>query len=71
LPDGDDIQIEERAQEEVTRFGGVITAPEGVAAVNPAFDVTPYRYINAIVTESGIASPPFTESLKLAVGGGN
>ena len=71
LPDGDGIQIEERAQEEVTRFGGVITAPEGVAAVNPAFDVTPYRYINAIVTESGIASPPFTESLKLAVGGGN
>ena len=70
LPDGDGIEIEQRAPEEVTRFAGVMTAPEGVDAVNPAFDVTPHRYINAIVTEKGIASPPYTESLKLAVTGG-
>ena len=71
LADGDGIEIEERPQEEVTRFGGVRTAPEGVAAVNPAFDVTPHRYISAIVTESGIASQPYTESLMLAVSGGS
>ena len=70
LPGGDGIEIEERAPEEVTRFGGVQTAPEGVAAVNPAFDVTPHRYISAIVTESGVASPPYAESLLLAVRGG-
>ena len=69
LPDGDGIEIEERAPEEVTRFGGVATAPDGVAALNPAFDVTPHRYVSAIVTERGIASPPFTESLMLAVNG--
>lgn len=70
LPDGDGIEIEERAPEEVTSFGGVRTAPEGVAAVNPAFDVTPHRYITAIVTESGVASAPYAESLLLAVRGG-
>lgn len=69
LPDGDGIEIEQRAEEEVTRFGGVKTAPEGVRAVNPAFDVTPHRYIDAIVTEMGVASPPFTESLMLAIKG--
>ena len=69
LPDGDGIEIEERAPEEVTRYGGVATAPEGVAALNPAFDVTPHRYVSAIITERGIASPPFTESLMLAVNG--
>ena len=66
LADGDGIEIEQRPPAEVTRFAGVATAPEGVAAVNPAFDVTPNRYISAIVTEQGIASPPFTESLMLA-----
>jgi methylthioribose-1-phosphate isomerase len=70
LPDGDGIEIEERAPEEVTRFGGVATAPDGVAALNPAFDVTPHRYIKAIVTEAGIATEPYTESLMLAVNGG-
>ena len=70
LPNGDGIEIEERPPEEVTRFGGVATAPDGVAALNPAFDVTPHRYIKAIVTEAGIASEPYTESLMLAVNGG-
>ncbi len=69
LPDGDGIEIEQRAEAEVTRFGGVMTAPEGVRAVNPAFDITPHRYIDAIVTEMGVASPPFTESLMLAIKG--
>ena len=69
LPDGDGIEIEERAPEEVTRFGGVQTAPEGVSAINPAFDVTPHRYITTIVTESGIACAPYGESLMLAVRG--
>ena len=69
LPDGDGIEIEERPPEEVTRFGGVQTSPDGVDAVNPAFDVTPHRYISAIVTEAGIASQPYNESLVLAVNG--
>jgi methylthioribose-1-phosphate isomerase len=69
LPNGDGIEIEERAPEEVTRFGGAPTAPDGIDALNPAFDVTPHRYVSAIVTEGGIAAPPFTESLMLAVNG--
>ena len=70
LPGGDGIEIEERSQTEVTHYRGVPTAPEGVLAVNPAFDVTPHRYVDAIVTERGIATAPYTESLKLALGGG-
>ena len=71
LPNGEEIEIEQREPSEVTRFGGIATAPEGVAAVNPAFDVTPHRYIDAIVTEKGVALPPYTESLMLAVNGGS
>ena len=71
LPNGEEIEIEQREPNEVTRFGGIATAPEGVAAVNPAFDVTPHRYIDAIVTEKGVALPPYTESLMLAVNGGS
>ena len=66
LPAGDEIQIEERAAEEVTHFNGHLTAPEGVPAANPAFDVTPNRYISAIVCEGGVCRPPYTESLLLA-----
>lgn len=68
LAAGDEIQIEERAAEEVTHFQGKPTAPLGVPAENPAFDVTPHRYISAIVSESGVARPPYQESLMLAVG---
>ena len=67
LPSGEDIQIEQRAAEEVTHFQGSPTAPEGTEALNPAFDVAPHRYVTAIVTEAGIAWPPYLESLKLAV----
>ena len=66
LPTGDEIQIEERASEEVTHFNGHLTAPEGVPTANPAFDVTPNRYISAIVCEGGVCRPPYTESLLLA-----
>jgi len=67
LPTGDHIHIEQRPPEEVTHWRGVPTAPPGVQALNPAFDVTPHRYIAAIVTEGGIARPPYQESLMLAV----
>ena len=68
LESGDGIEIEERPSEEVTKFQGVDTAPSGVLAINPSFDVTPHNYLSAIITESGVARPPYHESLKLAVG---
>jgi len=67
LSSGDEINIEERPPEEVTHFRGERTAPEGVTAANPAFDVTPNLYISAIVTENGICRPPFMTSLKSSV----
>ncbi len=67
LPDGDHIPIEERDPAEVTHVQGTAVAPEGAPAYNPAFDVTPHRYITGIVTEEGICYPPFTESLRDAV----
>ena len=63
LATGDGIPIEERRPEEVTGFGGVQTAPEGIGIANPAFDVTPHRYISAIVTEVGVARDPYDISL--------
>jgi methylthioribose-1-phosphate isomerase len=67
LSNGDQIEIEERSSDEVTEFRGVQIAPEGVEAYNPGFDVTPAKYVNAIITEAGIARPPFNQSLNLAV----
>jgi methylthioribose-1-phosphate isomerase len=58
-----EIPIEERSAEEVTHLAGVRIAPD-VRAAHPAFDVTPARYIAAIITERGIARPPFEESLR-------
>lgn len=63
LPTGDLIPIEERDIAEVTDAGSVRLAPEGVAVYNPAFDVTPAEYVTAIITERGVAYPPFVESL--------
>lgn len=63
LPTGDLIPIEERDISEVTEAGDVRLAPEGVAVYNPAFDVTPAAYVTAIITERGVAWPPFIESL--------
>jgi methylthioribose-1-phosphate isomerase len=64
IPSGDAIPIEQRAESEVTHIQGVPIAPAGTRALNPAFDVTPNRYISAIVTERGVAKPPFVESLR-------
>jgi len=64
LASGDEIPIEQRSQEEVTHIQGVGIAPEGTQAQNPAFDVTPHRYITAIITERGIIREPYGEGLK-------
>lgn len=64
LATGDGIPIEERSPEEVTGFGGVQTAPEGIGVANPAFDVTPQRYVSAIITEAGVAKAPYEASLR-------
>jgi methylthioribose-1-phosphate isomerase len=60
---GAGIPIEERPADEVTHHGGRRLAPAGVAVRNPAFDVTPARYVTAIVCERGVARPPYEESL--------
>ncbi len=62
-PSGEYIPIEERSGREITEFGGRQVAPKGVRTFNPAFDVTPAELVTAIITERGIAYPPFTESL--------
>jgi methylthioribose-1-phosphate isomerase len=63
LASGDDIPIEQRAASEVTHVFGVPVAPEGTLVQNPAFDVTPNRYVSAIITERGVARAPYGESL--------
>ncbi|MFQ6057882.1 MAG: S-methyl-5-thioribose-1-phosphate isomerase [Anaerolineae bacterium] len=63
-PTGAQIPIEERDPGEVTHINGVAIAPEGVQAANPAFDVTPHRYITGIVTERGIVREPYEEGFK-------
>lgn len=63
LISGDDIPIEERDPKEVTSFAGQCTAPAGVKVFNPAFDVTPYCLISAIITEFGIIKPPFDKAI--------
>jgi methylthioribose-1-phosphate isomerase len=66
IPTGEQIPIEERSAEEVTHLAGVRISPD-VRAAHPAFDVTPARFITAIITERGVARPPYEESLpKLA-----
>jgi methylthioribose-1-phosphate isomerase len=64
LSSGDQIPIESRADEEVTHFHGQQVAPEGVKVANPAFDVTPHRYVTAIITDAGVAHEPYDTSLK-------
>jgi len=61
--DGDAIPIEERTPREVTHFGNTQLAPEGAQVRNPSFDVTPHKYITAIITERGVHRAPFSESL--------
>jgi len=64
LTAGSQIPVEERAADEVTAFRGQPTAPPGAPALNLAFDVTPHELISGIITEHGIARPPYTTSLK-------
>jgi methylthioribose-1-phosphate isomerase len=61
LADGDLIPIEQRSPAEVTMIAGRKTAPDGATALNPAFDVTPARYVTGFVTDRGIVQPPFSE----------
>ena len=67
LANGDLIPIEERPDEEVLKAIDRPLAPEGTTARNPAFDVTPHRYVTGIVTEAGIVYPPFVKNLRRAV----
>ena len=67
LATGDLIPIEERPAAEVTHVFGHAVAPQGTAVKNPAFDVTPARYVSAIITEKGVARAPYEDSLKKLV----
>ena len=60
----DDVIIEQRKATEVTGIGEKRTAPEGIDVINPAFDMTPPELINGIITEKGVAKPPYEESIK-------
>jgi methylthioribose-1-phosphate isomerase len=64
LASGAQIPIEQRSQEEVTHIQGVAIAPEGTKAANPAFDITPHKYITAIITENGIIREPYGEEIR-------
>ncbi|MGP0096391.1 MAG: S-methyl-5-thioribose-1-phosphate isomerase, partial [Terriglobales bacterium] len=63
-PDGSKIPIEQRNAKEVTHIGGRQMTPDGVQIENPAFDVTPAKYVTAIITERGIARAPYENSLR-------
>jgi methylthioribose-1-phosphate isomerase len=69
LASGDQIPIEQRSPLEVTHVFGVPVAAAGAAIENPAFDITPHRYVTAIITERGVARAPYTESLRRLVVG--
>lgn len=62
-PSGAEIPIEQRSASEITHLGGKQITPRGVKVFNPAFDVTPAELVTAIITERGIAYPPYAESL--------
>jgi methylthioribose-1-phosphate isomerase len=66
-PDGSAIPIEQRNPREISHLGPTRLTPEGAKIWNPAFDVTPHRYVTGIITEKGILRPPYTESLASAM----
>ena len=66
---GEAIPIEERDPREVTHWRDLRIAPEGISVLNPAFDVTPHSFITGIITEKGLLKPPFTRSIRKALGG--
>jgi methylthioribose-1-phosphate isomerase len=65
--DGSGIPIEERNAKEVTHMGPARLTPVDAKVRNPAFDVTPHKYVTGIITERGIARPPYSESLPILV----
>jgi methylthioribose-1-phosphate isomerase len=67
IESGDEIEIEERSPEEVTEINGSQIAPEGISVYNPSFDISPAENITGIITENGIARPPFTRGLSRIV----
>jgi methylthioribose-1-phosphate isomerase len=66
-PSGESIPIEQRSDSEVTQVGDTEIAPTGVQVAHPAFDVTPNELVTAIITEEGVARPPYEESLRQMV----
>lgn len=64
IKSGKEIPIEQRDEKEVTQFQGRQATPKGVPAGNPAFDVTPHRYVSAIITEKGVITPPFKAKIR-------
>ena len=60
---GDMIPVEERGPEEIRRFGKLNIGPPGVSILNPAFDITPARYVSALITEKGIIRPPLQKQI--------
>jgi methylthioribose-1-phosphate isomerase len=66
-PSGDEVTIEQRSREEVVRIGDTDIAPEGIDVAHPAFDITPAEYVTGIITERGLVTPPYDESLENVV----
>jgi methylthioribose-1-phosphate isomerase len=64
IKSGDMIPVEERDPDEICFFGKTNMGPRGVSALNPAFDITPSKYVTAIITERGIVKPPFKQGIK-------
>jgi methylthioribose-1-phosphate isomerase len=64
LKSGDEIPVEERSPDEVVKIGSQSLAPEGISVFNPAFDITPNKFINAIITDKGVLKKPFFEKIK-------
>ena len=71
VKNGDLIPVEQRGPEEIYRFGKLQVGPPGVIALNPAFDITPCKYVSAIITEKGVIKPPFRTGIKNQLGDSN
>lgn len=67
VADGDGIPIEERAEEEIRELNGQLLVPPEAKVCNPAFDVTPAGYLTSIITDAGVATPPFSDSLRVVL----
>ena len=67
IKNGDMIPVEERGPEEIRRFGRSEIGPAGVSVLNPAFDITPFKYVTGIITEKGLIHPPFKTNIEKAL----